>query len=128
VLIDNMDWRFVMAVSKRGMRKVTLKGREYIWYVKDVDTLLPDEGFVEQTRAQRYLHIISTNKKFIVHYRIPHPGDPHTELQVEGPLFPRAPGLPEVEVPRWRHDSKRYPTADFVRRLIGWCMEDSEVS
>jgi hypothetical protein len=115
-----------MAVNKRGMRKVNVKGRQYIWYVKDADLHTHEEGFVEYRQSQRYLHIISTNKKFIVHYRIPQPGDPHTELRVEGPLFPRSPGMSEVEVPRWRHDSKRYPTADFVRRLISWCMDDSE--
>ncbi len=117
-----------MAVRKKGMRKVKVKGKQYIWYVKDVDMSVPDEGFVEHPVTERYLHIISTDKKFIIHYRIPKAGDPHTELRVEGPLFPRQPGLKEAEVPRWRHDSKRYPTADFVRRLIGWCNEPAGTS
>ena len=114
-----------MAVNKKGLRKVNVNGKQYFWYVKDTDEQVPDTGFVEYPVAERFLHIISSDKQFIVHYRIPEPGDPHTELHVEGPRFPRAPELKEVEVPRWRHDSKRYPTADFVRRLIGWCMERS---
>ena len=63
------------------------------------------------------------NKKFIVHYRIPNAGDEFTTLRVEGSQFPRKPGAKQVKVPRWRHDAKRFPTADFVRRLIGWCFE-----
>ena len=86
-----------MAVSKKGMRKVNHKGRQYLWYVNDVDKWVPDQGFVE--------------------------GDPHAQLKVEGPQFPRQPGAKMVEVPRWKHDMTRYPKADFVRRLIGWCME-----
>ena len=112
-----------MAVSKKGMRKVRVKGRHYIWYVKDAKEIVPVEGFVEPPELERFLHIISTDKKFIIHYRIPKTGDSHTELNVEGSIFLRSPGQKEVEVPRWRHDSKRYPTSDFVRRLIGWCME-----
>lgn len=111
-----------MAVSTKGMRKVRVNGRYYLWQVKDASLALPEQGFVGPPQADRFLHIISSDKKFIVHYRIPQPGDPHTELLVEGPYFPRRPGAREVEVPRWKHDSKRYPTADFVRRLIGWCL------
>ncbi|MFN2138773.1 MAG: hypothetical protein ACK2UK_22645 [Candidatus Promineifilaceae bacterium] len=114
-----------MAVRKKGLRKVNFHGRSYYWHVNEVAGAAPEQGFVPQQLKQRLLHIISADKRFIIHYRIPEPGDPHTELLVEGPLFPRAPGLKEVEVPRWRHDSKRYPTADFVRRLIGWCMEET---
>ena len=113
-----------MAVRKKGLRKVNFKGRRYYWHVNEKNVDVPDRGFVSYPGATRLLHIISADKKFIIHYRIPKAGDPHTELRVEGPLFPRAPDLDEVEVPRWRNDSKRYPTADFVRRLIGWCMEE----
>jgi hypothetical protein len=70
--------------------------------------------------------IISSNKQFIVHYRIPQPGETYAELDVEGPFFPRAPGEKRIEIPRWKHDSKRYPTADFVRRLIDYCVQSSE--
>ena len=115
-----------MAVRKKGLRKVNYKGRHYYWHVNESSKTVPDEGFVGYTPTTRMLHIISADKQFIVHYRIPEAGDSHTELHIEGPLFPRAPGLQEVEVPRWRHDAKRYPTADFVRRLIGWCMEGNE--
>jgi hypothetical protein len=115
-----------MAVRKKGLRKVNFKGRSYYWHVNEQNSAVPDEGFVTYPVSTRLLHIISADKQFIVHYRIPEPGDSHTELRVEGPLFPRAPGLEEVEVPRWRHDTKRYPTADFVRRLIGWCMESGQ--
>ena len=111
-----------MAVSKKGMRKVTVRGKQYLWHVRDATAHVPEAGFVAEPLPERYLHIVSSDKKFIVHYRLPQPADPHTELQVEGPLFPRAPEAKEVEVPRWRHDSNRYPTADFVRRLICWCL------
>lgn len=116
-----------MAVSSKGKRKVNVRGRQYIWYAEDAaKPLVPDTGFVEYPHTQRYLHIISSNKQFIVHYRIPEAGDPHTVLLVEGPDFPREPGASQVRMPRWRHDSKRYPTADFVRRLIDWCVQEPE--
>lgn len=111
-----------MAVSKKGNRKVNFKGREYIWYVNDVKEIVPDGGFVEPV-SERLLHIIAANKKFIVHYRIPNAEDKFTLLTIEGSQFPRQPGAKQVEVPRWRHDAKRFPTADFVRRLISWCFE-----
>lgn len=110
-----------MAVSKKGLRKVTYKGRHYFWHVNESDTAVPEEGFVDYPPKERLLHIISSDKRFIVHYRIPAAGDEAALLRVEGPEFPRAPEETAVWVPRWRHDSKRYPTADFVRRLIDWC-------
>lgn len=114
-----------MAVRSKGLRKVNYKGRRYYWYVKETSAHVPEQGFVSYPVQQRLLHIISADKRFIVHYRIPQTGDPHTELHVEGPHFPRDPQAKAIEVPRWRHDSKRYPTADFVRRLIGWCMQEA---
>ena len=113
-----------MAVNKKGLRKVTVKGRHYFWYVNETKEQIPEEGGFVEYRSERYLHIIASNKQLIVHYRLPQPGDPYTTLRVEGPMFPRQPGAKEVQVPRWRHDSKRYPTADFVRRLIGWCLSE----
>jgi hypothetical protein len=117
-----------MPASKKGKRKVNVKGKQYLWYVNDSAPETPQVGFVEHQVPERYLHIISTDKRFIVRYRIPVAGDPHTELYIDGPVFPRAPELREVEVPRWRHDTKRYPTGDFVRCLIAWCMEEDMVS
>ena len=111
-----------MAVNKKGMRKVNHQGRQYLWDVNDVDSWLSAQGVVEKGSV-RVLHIISSNKQFIVHYRLPNPEDLHAELRVEGPLFPRQPGAKLVEVPRWKYDTTRYPKADFVRRLLGWCME-----
>lgn len=112
-----------MAVSSKGMRKVNVRGRQYFWQVQESDRpAVPEQGFVQPAGPARYLHIISSNKQLIVHYRLPRPGDPSALLLVEGPEFPRQPGARQVEVPRWRHDSKPYPTADFVRRLIGWCL------
>lgn len=112
-----------MAVRTKGKRKVNVQGRQYIWHVADSDPIaVPDEGFIHAEEPARYLHIISSNKQFIVHYRIPQDGDASALLLIEGPTFPRAPGEKRIEVPRWRHDSKPYPTADFVRRLIGWCL------
>lgn len=112
-----------MAVSTKGKRKVNVQGRQYLWHVADHGSAsVPEEGFVRQEEPARYLHIISSNKRFIVHYRIPQPGDTSAILIVEGQEFPRAPGQKRLELPRWRHDSKLYPTADFVRRLIGWCL------
>ena len=110
-----------MSVKKKGLRKVKYKGRHYFWRVEDVQLPASDQGFVEALQKRRMLHIISSDKQFIVHYLIPQAGEEKAELQVEGPLFPRAPGEKLVYVPRWRHDSKYYPTADFVRRLIDWC-------
>jgi hypothetical protein len=112
-----------MAVSTKGKRKVTHKGRPFIWYVESKDVHVPEEGGLVSHGEERYLHIIATNKKFIVHYRLPQADDPHAELRVEGEQFPRQSGAKVVVVPRWKHDNKQYPTNDFVRRLIGWCME-----
>ncbi len=109
-----------MAVSKKGLRKVNFHGRQYLWTVREIQEEIPETGFVQPV-SERYLHIISANKAFIVRYRIPKPGDEFTYLFVDGRDFPRSPGAERVEVPRWRHDAKRYPTADFVRRLIEWC-------
>lgn len=112
-----------MAVSTKGKRKVNVLGRQYIWHVTESEPVtVPEEGFIRAEEPSRILHIISSSKQFIVHYRIPQSGDPSAVLLIEGPSFPRAPGEKSVHVPRWRHDSKPYPTADFVRRLIGWCM------
>jgi hypothetical protein len=113
----------VLAVSSKGKRKVSVKGHQYFWYVEDENKAkVPEQGFVEANNPRRYLHIISANKQFIVHYRIPVAGENSALLLIEGPYFPRSPGAGQIDVPRWRHDSKRYPTADFVRRLIGWCL------
>jgi len=112
-----------VAVSTKGKRKVNVRGRQYIWYVSESGRAsVPEQGFVAEGEPARILHVISSNKQFIVHYRLPQPGDKTAQLTIEGPDFPRLPGARQVEVPRWRHDSNPYPTADFVRRLIGWCL------
>jgi len=113
-----------MAVRKKGLRKVKAGGRLYYWKVRETDAAVPDQGFVDYPEKKRVVDIISSNKQFIVHYTIPQSGDPHAQLRVEGPFFPRAPGAKLVEIPRWKHDGKRYPTADFVRRLVDYCMEE----
>lgn len=112
-----------MAVSKKGKRKVTVRGRHYLWYVDGAQVRLPDQGFVAHQRT-RLLHIISFDKQLIVHYQHPQPGDDCALLFVEGPSFPRRPGADVARVPRWRRDVK-YPNPDFVRRLINWCLEES---
>lgn len=112
-----------MAVSTKGKRKVKVQNKHYIWHVtEDTQPVVPDEGFVHFEEPARYLHIISADKRFIVHFRLPRIGDASALLKVEGPHFPRQPGAKQVDVPRWRHDDKPYPTADFVRRLIAWCL------
>jgi len=112
-----------MAVNTKGKRKVTYKGRPFIWTVIEKETQVPVEGgFVNPTPA-RYIHIIATNKKFMVQYKIPEEGDAYAELRVEGEQFPRQPGAKVVQTPRWKHDTKPYPTNDFVRLLIAWCMQ-----
>ena len=113
-----------MAVQKKGLRKVKAGGKLYYWKVRETTVGVPDQGFVTHPEKRRVLDIISSNKQFIVHYGIPQPGDTFAELNIEGPLFPRAPGEKQIEIPRWKHDSKRYPTADFVRRLIDYCVEE----
>ncbi|HUM69256.1 MAG TPA: hypothetical protein PLK31_10465, partial [Chloroflexota bacterium] len=86
------------------------------------ETQVPEAGgFVDPTPA-RYIHIIANNKKFMVHYKIPNEGDAYAELRVEGEQFPRQPGAKVVQVPRWKNDTKLYPTNDFVRQLIAWCL------
>lgn len=112
-----------MAISTKGKRKVNIQGKQYIWYVADNEPMkVPDEGFARPEAPARFLHIVSADKQFIVHYRIPQGRDSSATLLIQGALFPRSPGERSIEVPRWRHDTKPYPTADFVRRLIGWCL------
>lgn len=113
-----------MAVRKKGLRQVKVRGKRYYWRVDERIVGLPDQGFVANSETRRVVHIISSNKRFIVHYTIPLPGEDHARLQVEGPDFPRAPDEKRIEIPRWKHDSKRYPTADFVRRLIDYCLQE----
>ena len=60
-----------MAVNKKGMRKVNFKGRQYLWYVNESKQQVPPEGGFVEYGTQRVLHIIASNKMFIVHYRIP---------------------------------------------------------
>ncbi len=115
-----------MAVRKKGLRRVKVRGKHYFWKVHETHVSVPEQGFIEYTRKRRVVDIISANKKFIVHYTIPESGDEEAELEVEGPLFPRAPGAKAIAIPRWKHDSKRYPTADFVRRLIDYCMQSGQ--
>ena len=111
-----------MAVNKKGKRKVNYKGRQFLWYVQEQKAQIPaDGGFIDHDPV-RMVHIIATNKKFIVHYQIPGAGDNHALLRIEGQQFPRRPGAKEIQVPRWKNDSKKYPTNDFIRRLIHWCM------
>ncbi len=115
-----------MAVRKKGLRKVNVRGKPYYWKVRETIVGVPEQGFVDDPQKRRMLDIISSNKQFIVHYIIPQPGESYADLQVEGPLFPRAPGEKRIEIPRWKHDGKPYPTADFVRRLIDYCMGNGE--
>ena len=111
-----------MAVNKKGKRKVNYKGRQFLWYVETKNEQIPEEGGLVDRTPARFLHIIATNKKFIVHYKMPAEGDSHAVLQIEGEQFPRQQGVKTVQVPRWKYDLKKYPTNDFVRRLIHWCM------
>ncbi len=76
-----------MAVSKKGLRKVNFHGRQYLWTVREIQEEIPETGFVQPV-SERYLHIISANKAFIVRYRIPKPGDEFTYLFVDGRDFP----------------------------------------
>lgn len=115
-----------MAVSKKGRRKVNYQGRQYLWYVQEVTTRLPAAGGFVEPVNERYVRIFDTRKQLIVAYRIPEPRDADALLKVEGPHFPRQPGAREVRLPRWKHDSKRYPTNDFVRRLIAWCLAEPD--
>ena len=111
-----------MAVNKKGMRKVRYKGKPYFWNVQEVARKVPREGGFVAPVKERWVRIIDSKKRFNVLYRIPQPRDADALLRVEGPSFPRQPDAATVRVPRWKHDTKRYPTNDFVRRLIGWCL------
>ena len=113
-----------MAVKSKGMRKVRYKGKQYFWNVQELTQQVPDEGGFVRPLQERWVRIIDNKKQFNVQYRIPEPRDDHALLRVEGPHFPRQPEAKELQLPRWKHDSKRYPTNDFVRRLIDWCMEE----
>jgi hypothetical protein len=113
-----------MAVNTKGMRKVNFKGKPYFWNVQEVTKTVPREGgFVEPVK-ERWVRIIDNKKQFNVLYRIPEPRDDDALLRVEGVVFPRKPGTAEMRMPRWKHDTKRYPTNDFVRRIIEWCLTE----
>ena len=108
-----------MAVSTKGKRKVNVQGRQYIWHVVDDEAIkVPEEGFIYPQAPARVLHIVSSNKQFIVHYRIPQTGDSSATLLIEGPLFSRAPGAKSVEVPRWRHAMINFPHPLLQQGLV----------
>ena len=61
-----------MAVRSKGRRKITVNGRKYLWYVK-----------VDRDSGEKVLHIISEDKKFIVHRTYP-------AWEIDQPIIPRS--------------------------------------
>lgn len=99
------------------------KGRQYIWYMDDKEVHIPEEGGFVQHEARRFLHIIDSKKQLIMHYRCPQEGDPYALLHLERGELPHPMQKNQIHVPRWKHDTKRYLTADFVRRLLQWLLD-----
>lgn len=102
-----------MPIATKNRRKISVTGREFIWYVSDA-----------YDSADKVLRVASEDKKFVVNYHLGQPDDTRF-LIILGKEFN---GLPEkrkgwirVLCPQWEEDSIIKPSS--VRRLIEWCFE-----
>ena len=110
-----------MAISKKGKRKLTVKNREFYWYMK-----LTDDWMYSYNTPQ--LHVLSNDKKFLISYQ---PGQQNENpfLIIKGKEFM---GLKDaggswirVKTPKWNDEQI---TPGFVATLIDWCYsEDKEI-
>jgi hypothetical protein len=103
-----------MAIATKYRRRISVKGRNFLWYVREDD----DEFYLPT------LHVISEDKRFIVAYLL-NQCDTTRHLVVKGHEFP---GLPEAGhcwkralCPRWEIGSTITPAS--VRQLIEWCFD-----
>lgn len=101
-----------MAVATKSRRKVTVEGKQYVWYVAENGD---GPGMV--------LHVISPDKQFIVKYQVDQPtGEEY--VVVIGPRFSGA----ETGGPWKRFLCPRFAenavTPSCVRELIQWCLNE----
>lgn len=107
-----------MPARRKNRRKLTLRERDFLWYVRDD----PDS-------AAKVLHVLSDDKRFVVTYELGQGKSSRPPLViVVGREFP---GLPSaggswirVRCPTWSEDHRIDGT--FVRRLIEWCFDASK--
>jgi hypothetical protein len=100
-----------MGVRKSGRRRIEVAGRTFVWYVCD-----------DTDSADRVLHVVSEDKRFLVKYHLAQPGEPF--LIVIGRDFPGVAGAGGVwrrfRCPGWEA-ADGVVTPIRVRRLIDWC-------
>jgi hypothetical protein len=101
-----------MAISTKYRRKITVIGRNFVWYVREN----PDELY------QPALNVISDDKHFIVTYTVNQPNETR-HLVIKGNEFK---GLVDggrcwkrVLCPQWEEGSTVTPNS--VHILIEWC-------
>lgn len=106
-----------MAVRTKSRRKLTVADRQYVWYVKEDDDSL-----------DHILHVLSEDKRFIVHYRLAQPHD-RLYVTVLGKEFKRVTGTGGVwrrfRCPRWDNENG-IVTSGGVRNLIEWCADTND--
>lgn len=98
-----------MAVRKAGRCRITVGGREFVWW-------LPNEA--------ASLHIASGDKAFAVAYQLYHPMEAEPLLRIYGRDFPglgREKRPVYVVPPRFQH---WYSFKGLARRIIQWSLED----
>src|SRR5690349_11002957 len=99
-----------MAVRKVGRCRVTIGGRNFLWWVHGDGTSL---------------RIASEDKRFAVAYQLYHPADNEPLVRVSGPEFPGV-GREEkrpvyVLPPRFDH---YYSVKGLARRIIQWSLRE----
>ena len=108
-----------MSVRTKKRRKLTIDDRLYVWYVID-DRDVPNY----------VLHVLSDDKKFIIHYHLQQPDDTR-HLIVIGPDFRRVAGTGGVwrrfRCPEWDTENGVI-TPRTVRNLIDWCQSSGSVT
>lgn len=106
-----------MAVRTKGRRKFEVDGRPYVWFVGDDDD-----------SADKILHVISHDKRLIVHY---HLGQEDPERRFAIALGQEFGGVVMNGIwrrflcPRWESDEGKVTPRD-VRRLILWSLSEQE--
>jgi hypothetical protein len=102
-----------MGVATKRRRKITVKARQYLWFVAE-----DDDG------AGMVLHVTSTDKQFIAHYQIGQ-SEGEAYIVILGQRFAGA----NTGGPWRRFLCPRFvagaATPQSVRELIEWCLDGS---
>ena len=114
-----------MGVRKKGRRKLNLNGRLFIWYFKEDEWNLIEngQGFLSY---EPLLNIVSEDKKFIISYK---PNQSKSEcpyITIKGSEFSQQNDTgcwQRVRTPDWDYE---IITPKIVREIIEWCLNFKE--